>query len=129
MWLIAAAFVFFLGAIVLMRPVRRYEVAGESMLPSYAPGDRLIAESVSYRLREPRVGEVVIVSQPGSNGRSDLKRIVAAPGEPVQVLGEDRHLTDDEWFVVGDNLGRSTDSRTLGPVRRRDILARVWIQY
>ena len=85
--------------------------------------------NVTYRLRPPRPSEAVIVRQPGSDGRIDLKRIVAGPGSPVTVLGERRMLADDEWFVLGDNLDASTDSRTLGPVRRRDILGRVWMKY
>ena len=109
--------------------LRRYVVEGESMLRAFEPGDRLVAESVSHRLRRPRVGEVVVVRQPGSNGRDDLKRIAAAPGATVAVRGEPKVLGPDEWFVLGDNLDASTDSRTLGPVRRGDILGRVWFRY
>jgi len=111
------------------RLIRRYQVRGESMLPAYKPGDRLIAENITYRLRAPRASEAVIVRQPGSDGRIDLKRIAAGPGSPVTVLGEPRVLADDEWFVLGDNLDASTDSRTLGPINRRDILGRVWTKY
>jgi signal peptidase I len=109
--------------------VKRYRVEGRSMLQAYAPGDRLLVELVSYRLRPPRVGEVVVVRQPGSGGRLDLKRIAAAPGAPVTVQGTAHVLADDEWYVLGDNLSESTDSRVLGPVLRRDIVGRVWVRY
>ncbi len=109
--------------------LRRYVVEGESMLRAFEPGDRLVAESLTYRLRRPRVGEVVVVRQPGSSGREDLKRIAAGPGATVLVRAEQRMLGPDEWFVVGDNLDASTDSRTLGPVRRKDILGRLWFRY
>ena len=50
------------------------------MLQAYAPGDRLVVEGVSYRLRPPRIGEVVVVRQPGANGRLDLS---ASPRSPA----------------------------------------------
>ena len=111
------------------RLVRRYVVEGDSMLQAYRPGDRLIAEGLSYRLRSPRPGEVVVVRQPGGGSRLDLKRLFAGPGATVTVGGAPRVLTADEWFVVGDNLDASTDSRELGPVLRPDIVGRVWFRY
>ena len=108
---------------------RRFVVEGESMLQAYSPGDRLFVEAITYRLRPPRVGEVVVVRQPGSDGRLDLKRLLAGPGATVAVRGEPRVLGEDEWFVVGDNLDASTDSRTLGPVSRQRIAGRVWFRY
>ncbi len=111
------------------RLVRRYVVEGRSMLRAFAPGSRLVVESVSYRFRKPRLGEVVVVRQPGSDGRLDLKRIVAGPGAEVTVRGEADFLGRDEWYVLGDNLDESTDSRELGPVRTSDIAGRVWFRY
>jgi signal peptidase I len=109
--------------------LQRYAVSGESMLPTYKPGDRLIAEAWSYRIRPPRPGEVVIVRQPFSEGRKDLKRIAAGPGSSALVLGVSTPLGPDDWYVLGDNLDGSSDSRRLGPVSRRDIVARVWFRY
>jgi signal peptidase I len=109
--------------------VRRYVVEGDSMLRAYRPGDHLIAEGLSYRLRPPRPGEVVVVRQPGGGGRLDLKRLFAGPGANVAVGDLPRVLAEDEWFVIGDNLDASTDSRERGPVRRQDIVGRVWFRY
>jgi signal peptidase I len=109
--------------------LRRYVVEGRSMLRTYAPGDRLLVERLTYRLREPRVGDAVVVRQPGSEGRLDLKRIAAAPGSTVTVRGEPVVLGYHEWYVLGDNLSESTDSRTLGPVQRKDIAGKVWRRY
>jgi signal peptidase I len=109
--------------------LQRYAVSGESMLPAYKPGDRLIAEAWTYHLRAPRPGDVVIVRQPLGGGRKDLKRIVAGPGASASVLGIPTPLGPDEWYVLGDNLDASADSRRLGPVQRRDILARAWFRY
>ena len=120
-----------IGALAALGPrlLRRYVVEGRSMLRAYAPGDRLLAERLTYRLREPRVGDAVIVRRPGGGKAMDVKRIAAAPGSRVPVRGDPVVLGHDEWYVLGDNLSESTDSRTLGPVRREDIVARVWRRY
>lgn len=111
------------------RVVRRYVVDGRSMLRAYAPGDRLVVEGVSYRFRAPRIGEAVVVRQPGAEGRLDLKRIAAGPGAEVTVQGEPDFLGRNEWYVLGDNLDESTDSRELGPVRTGEVVGRVWFRY
>ena len=49
-----------------------------------------------------------------------LKRIAQAPDG---VPGPAR------YFVLGDNLARSRDSRTFGLVKRPDILGRAWLVY
>ena len=36
-------------------------------------------------------------------------------------------LGDDEWFLLGDAMDFSTDSRAFGPVPRRTIEARAWL--
>ncbi|HLF78414.1 MAG TPA: S26 family signal peptidase [Dehalococcoidia bacterium] len=115
-------------ALFSTNPIRRVVVEGRSMLRAYAPGDRLLVESVTYRLRLPRIGEVVAVKNAAS-GRLDLKRIAAGPGASVMVAGADCVLGPDEWYVLGDNLDESQDSRTLGPVKTKDIVGRVWFRY
>jgi signal peptidase I len=123
------------GALLTGRLVRRYAVEGRSMLRAYAPGDRLLVEGLSYRLRKPRVGEAVVMRwphglvRPVSGSPLDIKRIAAGPGAEVMVNGQPDFLGNDEWYVLGDNLGESTDSRELGPVRTKDIVGRVWRRY
>jgi signal peptidase I len=34
-----------------------------------------------------------------------------------------------EFFVLGDHRQDSRDSRTFGPVRRRNIIGKVWVRY
>ena len=118
-----------LGAAISLGLLRRFVVEERSMLRAYAPGDRLLVENVSYRLRRPRIGEVVVVRRGGAGGRLELKRVVAGPGGNVRINAEVYVLGDDEWYVLGDNLSESQDSRTLGPVRTKDIVGRVWLRY
>jgi type IV secretory pathway protease TraF len=70
-----------------------------------------------------------VVRRPGTDGRLDLKRIAAAPGSTVAVRCEQAVLGYHDWYVLGDNLDESTDSRHLGPIKRADIIGRVWLRY
>ena len=68
------------------------------------------------------VGTVVVVRRP--EGREDVKRIVAGPGESFTLAdGTDLTLERDEYAVAGDNPPLSTDSRQYGPVTRDQIVA------
>ena len=87
----------------LTRPAQRVHVAGRSMLPALAPGDRLVV----VRRRRIRPGHIVAVGDPRT-GRVLVKRVAALDGGGVT--------------VVGDNLAESTDSRTFGPVSRPAVL-------
>ena len=99
------------------------------MLPSLRPGDRVAVGRLSYRFRVPRAGEVAVLYQPDGFPRLDIKRVKAGPGEAVLVRGMNVILGPDEWFVQGDNANESTDSRHLGPVRRKDFVGPVWFIY
>ncbi len=37
-------------------------------------------------------------------------------------------LANDEYFVLGDNRGASSDSRSFGPVHRDDVIGRVFLR-
>lgn len=126
---------------VLLLGGRRLRVAGWSMYPLLRHGELVLAESLSYRLRRPRRGEVVLAR---AGGRLYLKRVVAVPGDVVAVAGgrvwvngeplphtgaqgpapPGRALGADDYFLLSESPDLGTDSRHLGPVRRGDVLAR-----
>ena len=91
----------------MWRPVRRVEVVGDSMLPTLAPGDRLLV----VRVRRLRPGHLVAVTDPRSAARRAMVKRVAALG-PEGVT------------VLGDNPAASTDSRELGAVAAEAIRGR-----
>ena len=93
------------------RRCHRLEVAGNSMLPSFAPGDRVLAvEGLPVR-----TGHVVAVVDPRDSGRLLVKRVHRVTGSSVEVLG--------------DNDLESTDSRTFGQVGLAAIRGRVVYRY
>jgi signal peptidase I len=96
---------------------RRYVVArvwGHSMSPTFHDGERVVAT----RRRHYRVGDV-IVFRPRSAATDvawRIKRIAAVAGDPVPAWLETDHpvVPAGRVVVVGDNTGRSEDSRQLG---------------
>jgi signal peptidase I len=119
-WVIVGAMVaIVVGMLARARPFRA-EVAGESMEPTLRPGDWLIATRPS-RLRR---GHVVVVRHPVRNLEL-VKRVAALPGDRV----DGREMGADEYLVVGDNLGESTDGLAFGPVTRDAVLGVVRFRY
>jgi signal peptidase I len=98
----------------------RVEVAGRSMVPALLPGDWLVAT----RRGRIRRGSVVVLAHP-DRPLDLVKRVHGVPGDLV----DGRLLGPDEYLVVGDNPGASTDGRRFGPVPRRAIEGIVRLRY
>lgn len=135
-----------------------FYVKGASMEPNFFDHEYLIIDELSYRLREPVRGEVVVFRAPTSLKDFYLKRIIALPGERVKVaegkitvynqahpegievtesyLPKDLVTTgekvvalgNDEYFVMGDNRANSFDSRRFGPINKSSIVGRAWLR-
>ena len=133
-----------------------YIVNGASMSPTFESADYLIVDKVSYKLGEPERGDVVIFRFPGDTSKFFIKRIIALPHETVRVRkGEvfitnsespegfkieeeyiknhsfeslERSLSDDEYFVMGDNRSASSDSRSWGVLSRDLITGKAFIR-
>jgi signal peptidase I len=128
-------------------------VSGASMAPTFETGEYLIVDQVSYRFHEPERGDVVIFRFPQDPSKFFIKRIIGLPGETVELsdgyttifnpssgmrvkLDEPYLVTDrtdddmsfplasDQYFVMGDNRGASSDSRMWGAVPRENIVGR-----
>lgn len=130
----AAAGLSGLAAVAWWRLRRRFlvlTVTGPSMRPALASGDRVLVRR--RRLGQIRRGAVVAVRLPpplaGPRSRRDLaaaasgaelmvKRAAALPGDPVPagVPGPSRTVPPNHLVVLGDNPGRSHDSRAVGYV-------------
>ena len=110
----AGAFVVAIAAGLVARRFTRYEVAGQSMHPTLAAGEYVLAarRGPGFRVQP---GDVVLALDPREPGRVIVKRIGAVDAAGV--------------WLVGDNPGASTDSREFGPVDLAAILGRVVAVY
>lgn len=130
-----------------------YVVRGISMKPTFHPGQRLLIDRMTGNLLIR--GVVVVVDDPILQGTRYLKRVVGLPGEHVRIddgllfvnnvhflepylkgmpaslgLGlMEWTLKSDEYFVLGDNRTRSTDSRIFGPIRQEQVIGVAWFRY
>ncbi len=95
-------------------PLRRFRVEDDSMRPTLEPGDYVVVNRWAYRFRKPAKGDLVVVRDPARWDRFLVKRIF------------DAHPTRIE--LVGDNEGRSRDSRTFGPIAFEAVVGKVWIR-
>ena len=112
-----------------MAPVSRYVVEGSSMLPTFAPGDRIVVSRAAYLWRSPVKGDLIVCKHPFDLERPLLKRVAAVSGESVVIGTRNYRLGAGEWYVLGDNADGSSDSRSFGPVERRQIVGKVWFRY
>ena len=117
-------------------------------------GDRVFTEKVSYYFRAPRRWEVITFFTP--EGEKRMKRVAGLPGENVQMTRQGKLVIDgrpielpasvdvkylaygnltegkpvpcgDGYYVLGDDLKDSDDSRFNGPLAPDAIVGRAWL--
>jgi signal peptidase I len=88
------------------------------MSPALEPGERVLFDRLAYVVEEPQIGDIVLARHRERSGVRMIKRVVAHDG-----------LAEGELWLVGDNEAESTDSRTLGPFQRENIIGRAWLVY
>lgn len=121
------------------------EINGTSMLPNLQDGDKVFASSFPKNIDR---FDIVIVSNQNTEQISDdaawIKRVIGLPGEKVEVRDNKLYindkrvkepfetetstddfgpvvLSDDEYWVMGDNRANSCDSRYVGVFKKGDI--------
>lgn len=99
-------------------------VSGASMEPTFYNGDYLIIDEISYNLREPQKGEVIVFRYPLDPTKFFIKRVIGVPGEIVAFNGTAVTLGENEYYVLGDNREESSDSRIWGAVPENLIVGR-----
>ena len=63
-----------------------FVVDGESMFSTLETGDRVFVNKLSYRLHDPNRGDVVVLHQiQGTAERDLIKRVIALPGETIEM--------------------------------------------
>lgn len=76
-------------SLAIILPVRYYliqpfYVKGASMEPNFHDREYLIVDEISYRLKSPERGQVIVFRYPKNPQEFFIKRIIALPGEEVQ---------------------------------------------
>lgn len=130
-------------------------VIGVSMEPGLYNGQTIFINRFVYRLLSPSEGDVIVFLPNGNqNSHYYVKRVVAVPGDKVQIIdgilyvnSEEAELSEEydkmadagialneitlqsgEYFVLGDNRNNSEDSRSanIGVINEEDIIGKAW---
>ncbi|MDK2949277.1 MAG: signal peptidase [Patescibacteria group bacterium] len=102
-------------ALIIVIPIRTFLfqpfiVKGSSMEPNYCSGDYLIVDELSYRLRDPQRGEVIVFEYPLNPANKYIKRIIGLPGETIEIKDSKIYITkDEETFTVDESIYLTED--------------------
>jgi signal peptidase I len=121
-----------------------------AMSPTLDDRDRLLVDKWTYRTRDPRRGEIVMLRYPLNPEKNFVKRLVGEEGDEVRIVNGRVHLNgvaledafvapearsadsygpvvvpQGYWFVMGDRRNNSSDSRHWGFVPKKYVLGRV----
>jgi len=130
------------------------EVDGESMFPTFKDKEQLVAEKLTLNYRKPERGEVMIFEHPTIKGELIIKRVIGMPNERILIKGGSVYINDNilmepylsentvtegnitikenteyiipenHYVLMGDNRGKSTDSRYWGPISIEGMVGR-----
>ncbi|MDO8610999.1 MAG: signal peptidase I [bacterium] len=135
------------------------QVKGASMEPTFHTGDYILTSRVTYKMRKPERGDVIVFKAPKNPDIEYIKRIIGLPEDIIMVRNGDVFVNnnlvqenyiaartnlwdtgftkdgveftvpEDELFVMGDNRPRSSDSREFGPIHISSIIGQVFYRY
>ncbi len=151
-WVFGSLAAVFLGIMTVNFVGIKTSIIGSSMEPSLHNGEEVLINRIVYQFSAPSRGDVIAFHPNGDeNTHLYVKRIVGLPGESIQIkqgsvyidgemkvmdtptedpgiAAEVIQLSDDEYFVMGDNRENSEDSRSanIGNVSRAMIEGKVW---
>ncbi len=129
-------------------------VRGPSMDPTLIDGETVVVNKLAYVFGSVERGDIVAIRPMGSDEYFDIKRVIGLPGDKISIVAgrfiiNDKEMEDSyglgtvysngrlstpvtlgekEYFVVGDNLSSSEDSRfsTYGNVQQSEIRGKVF---
>lgn len=156
-WVITIGVAVLLAYILITYVAQSTVMPGESMKPTIKDGEKVLIHKMTYRFSSPKRYDVVVFeSTKNNNSHFYIKRIIGLPGETVQIKDgavyiDDAQLADapfddeivtagiveeaitlnkDEYFVMGDNVNNSEDSRSanIGNINRTNIVGKLKVK-
>lgn len=137
--------------VFLYQPVK---VEGTSMAPLISDQERIFINKLVYKFEPISRGDVVVFWYPNDRTKSFIKRVVALPGETVEIRQGHVYVNENsldepyilpayldvnnypafrvpphQYFVMGDHRDSSNDSRMFGPVPSEYIYGKAVFAY
>lgn len=170
-WTESIVIAFILAMIIRAFLVQAFKIPTGSMRPTLLEGDVIMVNKFLYgakipftqfrlpAVRNPKRGDVIVFIYPENPKKDFIKRLIAFPGEAVEIkngtiyindkpllepmfslryyynrgqFAEERQkiiVPEDHYFVLGDNSASSQDSRYWGFVPHKNILGKAILIY
>jgi signal peptidase I len=74
-----------------------FRVPAASVYPTIIPNDRLLANKLAYKNRDPERGDLIVFLNPEDRRQNYIKRVVAIAGDTVEMKG-------DQLYINGEQL-------------------------
>jgi signal peptidase I len=115
-------------AVVLALLIRQFlfapfVVEGDSMLPNFHDGERLIVNEVLYKFRDPKRDEVIVFH--ATEQKDYIKRVIGLPGDTVELVNDELRINGQPYeepylstVVESAKMqGTSYNNRDYGPIQ------------
>jgi signal peptidase I len=157
-WVRDLAFSVLIAVVLIVFIYQPVKVEGTSMKPTLQNDERIFINKFTYRfgLGDIERGDTVVFWYPEDRTKSYIKRVIALPGDRIRIEAGQVYVNDrpmdfvpdgykdsvswprvpvdqivppDKYFVLGDNRGSSSDSRSWGYVPRDYIYGKAVFAY
>ena len=96
-WALVVGIAILVAVLVRTFVLAHFVVDGTSMATTLDSGDRVFVNKMSYRFGEPSRGDVIVLHQiSGTSERDLIKRVIALPGERIEVVSCEVRITGDD---------------------------------
>lgn len=146
-------------ALIFWQIAQPHKVSGNSMLPTLHDGEYILTDKVSYKIGQPKYGEIIVFKNPRDQSQDFVKRIIGIPSDIIQITnnkvlvnsqpvneyylssqtktearnfskeGGSYQIGEEQYYVLGDNREHSSDSREWGTITKAEIIGKVFFRY
>ena len=157
-WIIVTVMAVFLAFVIVTAFGMQVKVIGDSMEPTIYNGQGVLVDRLIFKLFGPNKNDIVVFLPNGNtNSHYYVKRVVATPGDKVQIIDGDLYVNGEvsesgkidydkmedagiaaselklgsgEYFLLGDNRNSSEDSRSanIGVVTTKMMVGKAWFK-
>lgn len=153
-WAILVAGAFVVAYVFNNFVIVNAEVPTSSMVSTINVDDKLVGFRLSYMFGSPKYGDIIMFNAPDKDDTIYIKRVIGVPGDVIRISNNQLYINGElreepyvkngwklntgdteytvpknEYFVMGDNRDKSSDSREWGTIKKKDIIAKAIFKY